>query len=79
MKPNLESSQAQPVQEIKEECPECLGSGKKSFKSIDELVEYIQKKQQYFDQHLMSIRQYHMDGAIDCPVCNNKGFLTRRL
>jgi len=68
-----------PPQEVREECAECCGSGKLSFKNIDELVEYIEKKIMYFDQHLCVIRQYHAEGYIDCPVCAGRGYLTRRI
>jgi len=66
-------------QEVREECAECQGSSRKEFKDINELVEYIEKKIMYFDQHLCVIRQYHAEGYIDCPVCAGRGYLTRRI
>lgn len=65
-------------QRIKDECSECQGLGVKHFNTIDDLVDYIEKKQEYFDQHLASIRQYFAEGGIDCPICNGKGYTTRR-
>ncbi len=68
-----------PPQEIKDFCEECLGAGVKYFNNIDKLLEYIERKQIYFDQHLAVINQYVDDGYIDCPVCGNKGYITRRI
>lgn len=66
-------------QEIKEECQECQSRGVLYFNNIDQLVEYIEKKIMYFDQHLCVIRQYHTEGYITCPICNGSGFITKRI
>jgi len=71
---NLESSQAQPVQEIKEPCGECDSTGRKHFDNIDKVVDYITRKQEYFDQHLAAIRLWVAEGYILCPYCNGIGY-----
>jgi ssDNA-binding Zn-finger/Zn-ribbon topoisomerase 1 len=66
------------VQEIKEECQECGSTGRLYFNTDGEMVEYIQRKQEYFDQHLASIKQFFADGYIDCPMCKGKGYKIER-
>lgn len=62
------------VREIKNECQDCGGTGRKYFKDVWEAVTYLEAKDFLIDQPLSALRQYQMENYIFCGYCRGHGY-----
>jgi hypothetical protein len=69
-----------PPMEIKDECQECHGVGRKYFNTMLDLVDYLRIKYTPFKEARSAIKQFEDEkDFITCPECSGKGFKTIKL